>query len=70
MFNKLYVIVGTSEEDIYRMMKIATHHSLNLTYKIGVYGNDRQHELFVRTTPWKYYKFMKAISAPVKKAVL
>lgn len=67
MFEKLYVIVGANEADIYRMMKIATFHSLRTTYKIGVYGADRQHELFIITTPWRYHKFMKAISVPANK---
>lgn len=67
MFEKLYVIVGKNEADIYRMMKIATFHSLRTTYKIGVYGTDRQHELFIITTPWRYRKFMKAISLPANK---
>lgn len=70
MFEKVYVIVGKNEADIYRMMKIATFHSLRTTYKIGVYGTDRQHELFIVTTQWKYRKFMKAIAEPTNKSAL
>ena len=67
MFNKLYVVIGTSEGDIYRLMRIATNHHLHATYKIGVYGGERQHELFVTGTPWDYAKFRRAIATPIAK---
>ena len=51
MFNKLYVVVADTEEDVYRMVKIATNNHLYVTYKIGVYGNERQHELFIIGKP-------------------
>lgn len=67
MFNKLYVVIGSSEADIYRLMRIATNHHLHATYKIGVYGGERQHELFVTGAPWNYYKFKNAIATPIAK---
>lgn len=67
MFNKLYVVIGSNEADIYRMMRIATNHHLHAMYKIGVYGGERQHELFVTGTPWDYRKFKNAIATPIAK---
>ena len=69
MFNKLYVIVADTEEDVYRMVRIATNHRLCVMYKIGVYGNERQHELFIMGTPWRYHKFKNAIKSktPIAK---
>lgn len=67
MFNKLYVIVADTEADVYRMVKLATNHHLYVTYKIGVYGSERQHELFIIGKPWRYYKFKNAIAKPIAK---
>ncbi|MBO5887447.1 MAG: hypothetical protein J6Q60_05450 [Bacteroidaceae bacterium] len=67
MFNKLYVVVAETEEDVYRMVRIATNHRLYVTYKIGVYGNERQHELFIIGKPWHYHKFKNAIKTPITK---
>lgn len=67
MFDKMYMVIGTSEADVYRMMRIATNHHLYATYKIGVYGAERQHELFVTGSPWDYYKFKRAIAKPIAK---
>lgn len=61
MFNKLYVIVADSEEDVYRMVRIATNNHLCVMYKIGVYGTERQHELFIMGKPWRYRKFKRDI---------
>ena len=67
MFNKLYVVVADTEADVYRMVKLATNHRLYVTYKIGVYGNEHQHELFVIGKPWHYRKFKNAIATPIAK---
>ena len=68
MLNKLYVVVAETEQDVYRMVRIATNQHLYVTYKIGVYGNEHQHELFIIGKPWHYRKFKKAIKTPITKA--
>lgn len=67
MFNKLYVVVAETEEDVYRMIKIATNHHLYVTYKLGVYGSEHQHELFIIGKPWNYRKFKRAIRTTIAK---
>lgn len=67
MFNKFYVIVAETEEDISRMIRIATNHRLYVTYKIGVYGNERQHELCIFGKPWNYHKFKRALETAFTK---
>ena len=62
MLKNHYCVIADSEEDVYRLMRIAANHNLHGTYKIGVYGTERQHELFVTGAPWNYHKFMKTIN--------
>lgn len=67
MFNKFYVIVAETEEDVSRMIRIATNHRLYVTYKIGVYGSERQHELCIIGKPWNYRKFKRALETAFTK---
>ncbi|MBR5862202.1 MAG: hypothetical protein IKZ08_02635 [Bacteroidales bacterium] len=62
MFKKTYIIVLETEEEVYRLMKVAFKHSLYATYKIGVYGTERQHELYIRGNILSYYKFMHEVN--------
>lgn len=62
MFKKTYCVVASSEKEVYRLMRIAANHHLYATYKIGVYGSERQHELFVTGSPWNYHKFMNEVN--------
>ena len=61
MFKKQYCVVANSEVEIYRMMRIAANHNLHSAYKIGVYGSERQHELFVTGKVRDYHKFLNEI---------
>ena len=67
MFNKFHVVVAETEDDIYRMIRVATNYNLCVTYKIGVYGSERQHELYVFGKPWNYHKFKRALKAITMK---
>jgi hypothetical protein len=49
------------------MIRVATNHRLYVTYKIGVYGGERQHELFIIGKPWHYRKFKKAMETAIAK---
>ena len=69
MFKRSYCVVAESEADIYRMMRIAANHHLYSTYKIGVYGNERQHELLVTGNPWDYHKFINEVQPKEKKDI-
>ena len=60
MFRKRYMKVITSgEENIDSLMRLAANHNLSCLYKIGVYGKERQHELYVDGYPWDYHAFIK-----------
>ena len=62
MFEKTYCVTARSEKEVYRLMRIAANHHLYGAYKIGVYGSERQHELFLTGRPWNYRKFTKEVS--------
>lgn len=65
MFNKLYIVVAESEKDVCQLVRLATNNHLYVSYKIGVYGDERQHELFIIGKPWHYYKFKNAIKKSI-----
>lgn len=62
---KTYIVIVENEAEAYRLMKTAISHKLHATYKIGVYGSERQHELFVIGTFLNYCKFMRAHKKPI-----
>lgn len=62
MFRFTYLVVIRNEEDVYRAMKEAANYELECLYKIGVYGNLRQHELWIKGYPWDYRKFKKLLN--------
>ena len=64
---KTYIVIVETEEEAYRLMKTAIRHKLYAAYKIGVYGSERQHELFVTGKTLNYYKFMRAHKKPITK---
>ena len=66
MLKKHYVMVAKSEKDVYRLMRIAANHNLYGQYKIGVYGTERQHELFITGAPWNYRKFCNEVNTPTE----
>ena len=67
MRTKMLILDDDSKVDVY--MKLAANHELYCTYKIGVYGKERQHELFVTGYPWDYRKFLKEIDPSKKKGI-
>ena len=66
MLKRHYVMVAKSEKDAYRLMRIAANHNLYGQYKIGVYGTEQQHELFITGAPWNYRKFLDEINNPTE----
>lgn len=69
MLKKTYVVVASSEKEVYRLMRVAANHHLYGTYKIGVYGCERQHELFLTGSPWNYRKFTNEVNRTCENAV-
>lgn len=69
MFKKTYRVVANSEKEVYHLMRIAANHNLYGMYKIGVYGCERQHELFVTGSPRNYHKFVNEAKREYENAV-
>ena len=65
--SKTYIVIVENEAEAYQLMEAAISHKLYATYKIGIYGNERQHELFVTGRPLNYYKFMREHKKPISK---
>lgn len=63
MLKNHYCVVANSEDEVYRLMRLAASYHLYGTYKIGVYGKERQHELFITGSPINYRKFMKQVNS-------
>lgn len=62
MFKVNRCVVARNEDDVYRLMRIASNHHLYGMYKIGVYGSECQHELFVTGKLWDYHRFLNEIN--------
>ena len=52
------------EKKVDSYMRIAANHHLHCLYKIGVYGNETQHELYVVGSFINYHKFLKELKQP------
>ena len=48
-------------------VKIAVNNGLQCMYKIGVYGDVKQHEVLVYGTWWNYMRFKNELDKPRKK---
>lgn len=67
MFRKHYMMILSDDEKVDIITKIAANHKLQCLYKIGVYGKERQHELYLIGKPWNYHEFMKELEPNKKK---
>lgn len=67
MFQKYRMIVLEDESEVDSLTKIAANHHLQCLYKIGVYGKEQQHELYLIGNSWKYQKFLKEARPKRKK---
>lgn len=60
MFKVRVVILGIEAKDMDSMIRMAANYNLQGLYKIGVYGSERQDELFIIGDIWNYYRFNRA----------
>ena len=67
MFKKIYCMALDSAEDVEPTVKIAVNNGLQCMYKIGVYGDVKQHEVLVYGTWWNYMRFKHELDKPRKK---
>lgn len=59
MFRNYHMLVLKDPSEVDSLTKLAANHRLQCLYKIGVYGNEQQHELYVIGNFWRYQKFLK-----------
>lgn len=57
-----WVITDITENEIDSVTMLAANHGLLCMHKIGIYGEERQHELYVIGSFWKYRSFKKALA--------
>lgn len=62
MFKKTHMMVLESEKNVDLIIKIAANNDLHALYKIGVYGKERQNEMYITGRPWNYHKFKKELA--------
>lgn len=67
MFKKIYCMALDSAEDVEPTVKIAVNNGLQCMYKIGVYGDVKQHEVLVYGTWWNYMRFKNELDKPRKR---
>lgn len=67
MFKKYHLIVLENGENVDFMTKIAANHQLKCLYKIGIYGKEQQHELYVIGKFWNYWGFKKELEPTKRK---
>lgn len=63
MFNKIYMVIVEDDKKVDKMLKIAANNHLYAAYKIGVYGAEKQHEIWIKGRPWNYHQFKEDIKA-------
>ena len=62
MCRKYFVMVLENDRQVDLLMKVAANHRLHCLYKIGVYGRERQHELYLVGKKKDYKEFKKEIA--------
>ena len=58
---KYHLMVLENDEYVDSYTRIAANHNLQCLYKIGVYGKERQHELYIVGKSSDYRKFLKEL---------
>jgi len=61
MYKNINSIVLESDYDVDRISSVAAKYDLVCTYKIGVYGQYRQHELQIVGPHHRYRKFINEL---------
>lgn len=66
MFRNYHLMILENDSCVDLYTKIAANHGLQCLYKIGVYGEERQHELYIVGNLFHYRKFQKALKTEKK----
>ena len=62
MCKKYFVMILKNDKKVDSLIRIAANHRLFGYYKIGVYGNERQHELYLVGKKKDYKEFTKELA--------
>ena len=62
MFKKTHMVILDNDKNVDRILKLAANHHLHALYKIGVYGKERQDELYVIGRSSNYRAFKKELA--------
>lgn len=63
MCKNYFVMVLENDSQVDLFMKLAANHRLHCLYKIGVYGKERQHELYLVGKKKDYKEFKNEVAA-------
>ena len=58
MIKRFNLLVLNDEKNVDEITKIAANYNLTCTYKVGIYGKEKQHELYICGNYLKYIKFI------------
>lgn len=59
MLKRFNLLVLKDEHYVDKLTKIAANYNLTCRYKIGIYGGEKQHELYVFGSYLNYTKFIE-----------
>lgn len=62
MFKPYHLMILDDGEMVDSITKIAANHGLQCLYKIGVYGKERQHELYIIGNLLNYWRFLRKLN--------
>lgn len=58
MIKRFNMLVLNDEKSVDEITKLAANYSLTCLYKIGIYGKEKQHELYIHGSYLNYCKFI------------
>ncbi len=58
MLKRFNLLVLTNDKNVNLLMKTASNFDLNCKYKIGIYGDVKQHELYVEGRLQNFKRFI------------
>ena len=62
MLKRTRMMILDTDEDVDLIIKIAANNELRALYKIGVYGKERQYEMFITGSARNFHKFKKELA--------
>ena len=55
------MIILPDETKVDSLMRLAANHNVHCLYKIGVYGHEQQHELYIQGSWLNRFRFKRAM---------